>query len=78
YQDFVCRNLISGLGILLRIGLMFAWLPSSPTIVTLAVAQSCITVFEVVIAWLLARRRYPTLQFSLGHFDRSLLRRILA
>ena len=78
HQDFVVRNLIVLGDQLTRWGLTVLLLPTHPSLVLLALVQVACMVVEFIIAMTLAKRRYPKISFSLGSFDRSMIKGVLS
>ena len=78
HHDFVVRNLIRIAGVFLRLCLTAAALTLSPSLIALAAVQVACLAFDFGASWFLIRRRYPGVRFSLGDFDRGMLRRIFS
>ena len=77
-HDFVARNLIRIGGVLLRLCLTIAALTLNASLIALAAVQVLVFAFDFGASWLLIRRRYPGVRFSLGDFDWAVLRRIFS
>jgi O-antigen/teichoic acid export membrane protein len=78
HHDFVARNLVRIAGVFLRLCLTIAALTIAGSLLALAAVQLACLAFDFTASWLLVRRRYPGVRFSLGDFDRSVLRRIFS
>ncbi len=78
HLDFVRRNAVRIVGVLLRLSLTVVFLKVSPSLVALALVQIGCLVFDFTVSWWLIRRRYPAVRLSLSDFDRSRVRRILS
>jgi O-antigen/teichoic acid export membrane protein len=78
HQDFVRRNVILLSTLLLRLGLTVALLTIAPTLVSLAVTQMALLVFEFVAMWTIIKRRYPYVRLSFRDFDTKELRAIMS
>jgi O-antigen/teichoic acid export membrane protein len=78
HHDFVVRNLVRIAGVLLRLCLTIAALTIAGSLIALAAVQLACLVFDFGACCFLIRRRYPGVRFSLGDFDRVMLRRIFS
>ena len=78
HLDFVRRNAVRIVGVLLRLSLTVVFLKISPSLVALALVQIGCLVFDFTASWWLIRRRYPAVRLSLSDFDRSRVRQILS
>jgi O-antigen/teichoic acid export membrane protein len=78
HHDFVVRNAVRIAGVFLRFGLTVAALTFAGSLVAMAAVQLACLAFDFSVTWFLIRRRYPGVRFSLGDFDRPVLRRILS
>jgi O-antigen/teichoic acid export membrane protein len=78
HLDFVRRNAVRIVGVLLRLSLTVVFLKLSPSLVALALVQLGCLVFDFSASWWLIRRRYPAVRLSLSDFDRSRVRQILS
>jgi O-antigen/teichoic acid export membrane protein len=78
HHDFVRRNLIRIVGVLLRAGLTIGLLSMRPSLLLLAAIQLSGLLFDFSVSYLLIRRRYPRLRIRLDDFNRTTLRRILS
>jgi O-antigen/teichoic acid export membrane protein len=77
-HDFVVRNLVRIGGVLLRLCLTIAALTLQASLIALAIVQVACLAFDFGVSWLLIRRRYPEVRFSLSDFDWSVMRRIFS
>jgi O-antigen/teichoic acid export membrane protein len=78
HLDFVARNAVRIVGVLLRLGLTVGLLKVSPSLVALASIQIVCLVFDFGVSWLLIRRRHPAVRISLSDFDRGTVRKIFS
>jgi len=78
HHDFVVRNLIRVVGVFLRLWLTIGVLTVFGSLIALAMVQVACLAFDFGASWFLVRRRYPGVRFSLGDFDRVVLRRIFS
>ena len=78
HHDFVLRNVVRVAGVVLRFGLTIGLLSLRPSLLLLALVQIAVIVFDFSASWLIIRRRYPGVRFSLRDFDRAMVRRILS
>ena len=78
HHDFVVRNLVRIAGVFLRLSLTIAALTMFGSLVAIAVVQVVCLAFDFGVSWLVVRRRYPGIRFSLRDFDRTVLRRIFS
>jgi len=78
HHDFVRRNLVRIVGILLRLGLTIGLLTLKASLVTLAAVQIACLAFDFSVTLLLIRRQYPEVRISLGDFDFGMVRRIFS
>jgi O-antigen/teichoic acid export membrane protein len=77
-HDFVVRNLVRIGGVLLRLCLTIAALTLQASLIALAIVQVACLAFDFGVSWLLIRRRYPDVRFSLSDFDWTIMRRIFS
>jgi O-antigen/teichoic acid export membrane protein len=78
HGDFVVRNAVRLAALALRLVLTLGWLASQASLVTLALVQLGCVVFDFSLSYLIIRRRYPGIRFSLGGFEWSVVRRIFS
>lgn len=78
HQEFVLRNKIQTLGIVVRLGLTYLLLTLEASLVWLAVVQLCTFTCEFSVAMVMVRRRYPNVHIRLRNFDRGMVRQILS
>jgi O-antigen/teichoic acid export membrane protein len=78
HHDFVMRNLVRISGVFLRLALTIGALTLAGSLIALAAVQVVCLAFDFGATWYLIRRRYPGVRFSLGDFDRAMLRRIIS
>jgi O-antigen/teichoic acid export membrane protein len=78
HHDFVARNLIRLGGVLLRLVLTVGVLVWQSSLMALAAVQVLCFCFDFGVSWLIIRRRYPGVRFSLAGFDWGVLRRVLS
>jgi O-antigen/teichoic acid export membrane protein len=78
HHDFVVRNLVRVAGVVLRLCLTIAALTIAGSLIAIAAVQVACLAFDFGASWVLVRRRYPGVRFSLGDFDRTVLRRIFS
>ena len=78
HHDFVVRNLVRIAGVFLRLSLTVGALTLAGSLIALAAVQAACLAFDFGASWFLIRRRYPGVRFSLGDFDRGMLRRIFS
>lgn len=78
HHDFVPRNVVRIGGVLLRLALTLGLLTLGASLVVLASIQLACLAVDFGASWLLIRRRYPGVRFSLADFDWSMLRRIFS
>lgn len=78
HHDFVARNLVRVAGVFLRLCLTVGVLTIAGSLIALALVQVACLAFDFGASWFLVRRRYPGVRFSIGDFDRSVLRRIFS
>jgi O-antigen/teichoic acid export membrane protein len=77
HDDFVLRNWIMASELVLRLASTLALLAWRAELVMLAYVQLASMLFEFTVLWLVIRKRYPEVRYSLAGFDRTLVRRIL-
>jgi O-antigen/teichoic acid export membrane protein len=78
HHDFVPRNIVRVVTLLLRFALTLWVLPLRPSLTFLAVIQLCGLVFDFTASWALVRLRYSYVRFDLRLFDWRLMRQILS
>ena len=78
HLDFVGRNAVRIVGVLLRLSLTIALLKLYPSLVALALIYIVCLLFDFGVSWLLIRRRYPSVRLSLADFDRPTVRCIFS
>ncbi|MGB2713832.1 MAG: oligosaccharide flippase family protein [Vicinamibacterales bacterium] len=78
HHDFVMRNLVRISGVLLRLSLTIALLMLEASLIVLALVQMVCLAFDVVVSWLLIRRRYTNIRIHLSDFDWAMVRRIFS
>jgi O-antigen/teichoic acid export membrane protein len=78
HHDFVVRNVIRVIGVLLRFAFTVALLSLHPSLLLLALVQIAAIAFDFGVSWMIIRRRYPQIRISLGDFDRAMVRRIFS
>ena len=77
-HEFVRRNTVSALAIVLRLCITLALLPVAPDLITLAGIQFCAALAEFGASCWLLRRRFPSLRLDLALFDRSVVASIFS
>lgn len=78
HDDFVPRNTIRLGAIVLRLGLTYWLLTLRPSLGALALIQLICLAFDFWLCVWLIRRRYPSAQIGLAHFDWAMVRRIFS
>jgi O-antigen/teichoic acid export membrane protein len=78
HHDFVLRNAVRILALLLRFGLTIGLLSLRPSLVLLALVQVTCLAFDISLSVYLIRRRYPQIRISLADFEWATVRRILS
>lgn len=78
HGDFVPRNIVRLVNILLRLGLTVAVLTAKPSLTLLALVQLACLVFDFGVCWLVIRRRYAGVRAQLRNFDWAVVRRIFS
>jgi len=78
HHDFVRRNLVRMVGVVLRLGLTIGLLKLEASLVTLAAVQIACLGFDFSVTLFLIRRYYPGVRISLADFDFGMVRRIFA
>jgi O-antigen/teichoic acid export membrane protein len=78
HHDFVRRNLIRIIGVLVRAALTIGLLAMQPSLLLLAAIQLTGLLLDFTASCLLIRHRYPRLRISLSDFNRTALRRIVS
>jgi O-antigen/teichoic acid export membrane protein len=78
HHDFVRRNLVRMVGVLLRLGLTIGLLMLHASLVVLAAVQVACLAFDFSVSWFLIHRHYPGIRISLGDFDMAMVRRIFS
>jgi O-antigen/teichoic acid export membrane protein len=78
HHDFVVRNMIMALELVVRLTLTVVLLAWDASLWVLAIVQVVCMVTEFLVARIVIARRYPALRFSLGSFDRSLVRGVFS
>ena len=77
HHDFVTRNMIMGLELLLRYALTLILLAIDASLVLLALVQIVCMLSEFAVALAVIRRRFPGIRFGLSAFDPGLVRGVL-
>lgn len=78
HQDFVIRNLIRLIILLIRFGLILLLLTFFQSLFVLACIQLVCLIIEFLIAYFVIRCRYEGLRINLAYFDWSMVRRIIS
>ena len=78
HHDFVPRNLVRVITLLLRFALILWVLPLRPSLTFLAVIQLCGLAFDFIASWALVRLRYRYVKLNLRLFDWRMMRQILS
>jgi O-antigen/teichoic acid export membrane protein len=78
HHDFVPRNLVRVITLLLRFALILWVLPLRPSLTFLAVIQLCGLAFDFIASWVLVRLRYRYVKLDLRLFDWRMMRQILS
>jgi O-antigen/teichoic acid export membrane protein len=77
HDDFVPRNMVRLIGVVLRLGLTLGLLTLWPSLSVLALIQLGCLVFDFSVCSWLILRRYPGTRLRLADFDWGMVRRIL-
>lgn len=78
HQEFVLRNKIETLGLMVRLGLTYLFLTLQASLVWLAVVQLCTFACEFSVAMVMVHRRYPQVRIRLRDFDWGMVRQIFS
>jgi O-antigen/teichoic acid export membrane protein len=78
HEDFVGRNVIRLVGIVLRLGLTIGLLSIHASLTVLAIVQLLCLAVDFALCWVLVRRRYPGVRMRLADFDWKMARGIFA
>lgn len=78
YQDFRARTLIQGIVLLVRVSLNLVLVWAWPGVVALALVNLGVTAGEMLLCWMVIRRRHPQLRIHPRRFDRAMLQSILS
>jgi len=76
--DFVPRNVVRLVTLMLRLGLTVALLTLRASLTVLALVQLICLLFDFTLCWLVIRRRYPEIRMRLSGFDWGLVRKIFS
>jgi O-antigen/teichoic acid export membrane protein len=78
HHDFVTRNSVRIVAVLVRLALTLTLLTLSASLVLLAAVQLIVLVFDFTVSMFLIRRRYPGLRVTLKDFDWRMVRKIFS
>jgi O-antigen/teichoic acid export membrane protein len=78
HHDFVARNIVRIVGVILRLVLTIGLLHLRASLVVLALIQIAGLVFDFSMSLLIVRRRYPDLRVTLADFDWAMVRKIFS
>ncbi len=78
HQDFVIRNLILAVAIVLRLVLTLVLLDIAPSIITVAIIQLIHILFEFLVSTYVMHRTYPEIHLSFKKFESSTLKEIFS
>lgn len=78
HQDFVIRNIVTACAIILRLILTLVLLQLSPSIVTVAIIQSVVLLFQFSVSTMVMHRTYPKIRLSFRRFSRSALKEVFS
>jgi O-antigen/teichoic acid export membrane protein len=78
HHDFVVRNSVRIIAVLVRLALTLTLLTLSASLVLLAAVQLIVLVFDFTVSMFLIRRRYPGVRVTLADFDWRMVRKIFS
>jgi O-antigen/teichoic acid export membrane protein len=78
HHDFVRRNMVRILGVLLRLGLTIGLLRLNATVLAIAIVQLVALLLDVSVSWFIIQKRYPEVRFTLRLFRLARVRRIFS
>jgi O-antigen/teichoic acid export membrane protein len=78
HGDFVPRNIIRMVTLLLRVGLTVGLLTLKASLTLLALVQLACLAVDFGLCWLLIRRRHPEVRLGIGGFQWGVVRKIFA
>jgi O-antigen/teichoic acid export membrane protein len=78
HHDFVRRNTVRIVSVILRFGLTLGLLALHASLAVLALVQLACLLFDFGVSFLLVRRRYPGIHISIGSFQWREVRRIFS
>lgn len=78
HHDFIPRNLVMASGFLVKLALTVLLLSWRVSLTALAAVQLAAMLVEFAVAMAVSRRRHPGIRFSLGSFDRSMVKGVLS
>lgn len=78
HHDFVVRNSVRIVAVLVRLALTVTLLTLSASLVLLAAVQLICLAFDFTVSMLLIRRRYPAVRVTLADFDWRMVRKIFS
>lgn len=77
HQDFVTANVISTLGVVVKLGLIVGTLLLWPSVVALALITVGVLVGELVAGLIVTRRKYPQVRIDLRRVDKAHVKKIV-
>src|SRR5262245_7087302 len=78
HHDFVRRNTVRILGVLLRLGLTIGLLRLNASVLAIATVQLVALLLDVSVSWFIIQRRYPNVRFNLRLFRVARVRKIFS
>jgi O-antigen/teichoic acid export membrane protein len=78
HHDFVARNAVRIVGVLVRLVLTLTLLTLNASLILLAAVQLICLAFDFVVSMWLIKRRYPGVRVTLADFDWQMVRRIFS